>query len=229
MEPFVPQYQGAPWPAGPTPEDGVGVLHVYALPRPGVDDDLLDLVRACGPAMTGYPLDPQLPAGEPGAGLLHATVEMLADAPAAAYDQAARDDLVAALRKELAGVPPFVTEAGPPIAGLAGVVVDLWPDAEFLALAERVRGAVRRTRGDAALRHSGGRPHVSAAYAYGAASSDRLNTVLRGITPRRVPFTIDRVHLLDVSWRFDAGLPGWRMSWTPVAEIPLGGVPRRAA
>ncbi|MGP4053199.1 hypothetical protein [Streptomyces sp. 2A115] len=39
MERFVPRFQGQPW------FDGLRVLHVYLLPEPGVDDDLLALVH----------------------------------------------------------------------------------------------------------------------------------------------------------------------------------------
>ncbi|MFC5253065.1 hypothetical protein [Streptomyces nigrescens] len=58
---------------------------------------------------------------------------------------------------------------------------------------------------------------------YGSASSDPLNTDLRLlVTPRRATLYVDRVHLLDVAWTFDEKLGGWRMSWEPVAEVPLG-------
>ncbi|MGX9225100.1 hypothetical protein ACWV95_00215 [Streptomyces albus] len=39
MEKFVPRFQGRPW------ADGLRVLHVYVLPRPGVDDGLLSLAQ----------------------------------------------------------------------------------------------------------------------------------------------------------------------------------------
>lgn len=39
VEKFVPRFQGRPW------ADGLRVLHVYVLPRPGVDDGLLSLAQ----------------------------------------------------------------------------------------------------------------------------------------------------------------------------------------
>ncbi|HEY9332009.1 MAG TPA: hypothetical protein VIS09_27850 [Streptomyces sp.] len=58
---------------------------------------------------------------------------------------------------------------------------------------------------------------------YGTASADPLNSELRNkVIPRRAPLSVDRVHLLDVAWTFDADLGGWRMTWDRVAEISLG-------
>lgn len=218
MEPFTPKFQGRPW------VSGMRALHVYVLPRPGADDELLGMAHACRPILAGYPIDPQC-GGEPDeAGLLHLTGEMLADAPSAEYDEAARAHVVNALRTELAGVPAFTTEVGPPIGNVAGAVLDVWPEADTVALIERIRTAIHTTRGDQALRHSGGRPHISLGYGYGSASSDPLNSELRSkVVPRRATLFVDRVHLLDVAWTLDEGLGGWRMSWEPVAEIPLGG------
>ncbi|MGV9884808.1 hypothetical protein [Streptomyces sp. NPDC003006] len=216
MEPFVPQFQGRQW------VDGLRALHVYVLPRPGVDDDLLAMAKACGPLLAGHPVDPQY-GGDGDAGLLHLTGEMLADAPSGEYDQAARADLADALHAELADLAPFTTEAGPPLATVAGAVLDVWPDDEVLTVIERIRAAIRKTRGEAALQHSGGRPHISLGYSYRVASSDPLSSALRNkITPRRASLHVDRVHLLDVKWALDDDLGGWRMTWEPVAVIPLG-------
>ncbi|WP_437054889.1 2'-5' RNA ligase family protein [Streptomyces sp. enrichment culture] len=217
MEPFVPKFQGRPW------VSGMRVLHVYVLPRPGVDDNLLNLVETCRPILDNYPIDPQC-GGEPNdAGLLHLTVEMLADAPSAEYDEEALADVVEALRSELADVSAFTTEVGPPIGNVAGAVLDVWPEADTVALIKRVRSAIRKSRGETVLQHSGGRPHISLGYSYDAASSDPLNSELRNkVTPRRATLVVDRVHLLDVAFTFDEGLGGWRMAWEPVAEIPLG-------
>ncbi|WP_411574793.1 hypothetical protein [Streptomyces fradiae] len=222
VERFEPRFQGAPWPPG------MGALHVYVLPHAGVDHELLGMVRSIGPLMAGYPIDPQYTGSESDAGLLHLTVEMLADAPSSAYDQAARDQLVDALRTGLAGVAPFTTEVGPPIANVAGVVLDVSPRKEVVALTEQVRGVIRDVRGEAALQHSGGAPHISDGYAWASASSDALNGVLRNqLDLRRAPLYVDRVYLLDVTWALDKDTGGWRMSWKVVAEIPLGGTPRQ--
>ncbi|MEW1699078.1 2'-5' RNA ligase family protein [Streptomyces sp. NPDC093249] len=221
MEKFVPRFQGREW------RDGMGVLHVYVLPCPDADDALLSLARACVPLMENHPIDPQLSGEGDDAGLLHLTVEMLADMPSAEYDQAARHVLVRALEEALADVAPFTTEAGPPIGNIAGAVLDVWPETEVLALTERVRSAIRKARGESALQYPGGRPHISLGYAYGTGSSDQLNSQLRNeITPRRAPLRIDRVHLLNVTWAKADDIDGWRMSWEPVAEIHLGGAGR---
>ncbi|MER5210980.1 hypothetical protein ABT063_10455 [Streptomyces sp. NPDC002838] len=95
-----------------------------------------------------------------------------------------------------------------------------------VALIERIRSAIRKARGDEALQYSGGRPHISLGYSYGSASSDPLNSELRNrVIPRRATLFVDRVHLLDVAWTFDEDLGGWRMTWEPVAEIPLAAEP----
>jgi hypothetical protein len=65
-------------------------------------------------------------------------------------------------------------------ATCTGAVLDVWPDAQAVALQERVRAAIRTTRGDAALQHVGGRLHMSLGYSYDSASSDSLNSRLRG-------------------------------------------------
>ncbi|MEU8954908.1 hypothetical protein AB0C93_11445 [Streptomyces sp. NPDC048518] len=217
MEPFVPKFQGHPW------ASGMRALHVYVLPRPEVDDGLLGLAEACRPILGGYPIDPQCGSDPSDAGLLHLTCEMLADAPSTEYDEAALDQLTGALRAELSQVPAFTTYAGPPIGNIAGAVLDIWPETDIVSLIERIRSAIRKVRGDEALQHPGGRPHISLGYSYGAASSDPLNSELRNkVTPRRAPLLVDRVHLLDVAWTFDTELGGWRMTWEPVAEISLG-------
>ncbi|MFF9785047.1 hypothetical protein [Streptomyces nigrescens] len=199
------------------------VVHAYVLPRAGVDDELISLAHACRPALLDYPIDLACPpeAGDPGT--LHLTIEMVADAPAADISVSERADLVNALHMGLADVPPFVTEVGPPIGNVAGAVLDVWPDCEAMALQRRVQAAIRMTRGDGALLHNGGRIHCSLGYSYDTASSDRLNSALRAITPRRAPLHVDSLHLLSVRYDIAQDSGGWRMSWEPIAEIPLGG------
>lgn len=217
MERFNPKFQGGPW------TEGMGVVHAYVLPRAGVDDELISLAHACRPALLDYPIDLACPpeAGDPGT--LHLTIEMVADAPAADISASERADLVKALHHELAGVSPFVTEVGPPIGNIAGAVLDVWPDDQAVALQDRVRAAIRATRGDAALQHNGGRIHCSLGYSWDTANSDRLNSALRALTPRRAPLRVDTLHLLDVRYDIAADSGGWHMSWEPIAEIPLGG------
>jgi len=45
---------------------------------------------------------------------------------------------------------------------------------------------------------------------------------LRAIIPRRAPLRIDTVHLLNVRFAIAPDTGGWRLSWEPIAEIPLG-------
>ncbi|WP_180685860.1 2'-5' RNA ligase family protein [Streptomyces gossypiisoli] len=217
MRRFTPRFQGTEW------TDGMGVLHVYAVPKPGVDDELLSLVQACRPALLEHPIDLAFPADPEDAGTLHVTIEMVADAPTARIDAAGRQDLIVALRTQLADVEPFVTQVGPPIGNVAGAVLDLWPEGQAVDLQENVRKAIRSTRGDAALQHSGGRLHMSLGYSYDTSDSDALNSRLRAITPRRAPMRVDSVHLLDVRFDIAPDTGAWVMSWTSLAEIPLGG------
>ncbi|WP_405842572.1 2'-5' RNA ligase family protein [Streptomyces platensis] len=185
MDRFTPHYQGKPW------VDGAEVIHAYVLPQAGVDDELLALAHACRPALLDYPVDPACPwpAGDPGT--LHMTIEMVADARTADISSDERQALVDGLHKELADVAPFETEVGPPIAGGAGAVLDVWPEDQAVALQNRVRTAIRTARGNAALQHTGGRLHVSVGYSYDTANSDRLNSALRALTPRRAPLHVN--------------------------------------
>ncbi|WP_159402067.1 MULTISPECIES: hypothetical protein [Streptomyces] len=51
-----------------------------------------------------------------------------------------------------------------------------------------------------------------------------MNGILRNrITPRRAPMRVDAIHLLSVRYDIAPDTGGWRMSWAPVAEVPLGG------
>lgn len=148
---------------------------------------------------------------------------MIADTPTGAIGDAEREDLIRALRKELAAVAPFDTEVGPPIGNIAGAVLDIWPENDAVALQDRVRSAIRTTRGNGAPLHNGGRLHMSLGYAYDTGDSDALNSRLRGITPRRAPLHVDTVHLLNVRYNIAEDTGGWRMTWEPLAEIPLSG------
>ncbi|MFB6984500.1 2'-5' RNA ligase family protein [Streptomyces sp. NPDC056304] len=176
--------------------------------------------------MTPYPIDPQVPDCPADPCWLHLTVEMVADAPAAAISGPERADLVAALTDALGDFAPFEIEAGPPIAGVSGAVLDVWPDGRAVALQDRVREVIRTVRGEHAVMPTAGRPHFSLGYAYAEADSDPLSSVLRTtITPRRAALFVDRVHVVDVEWfraAMPSGVEGWRMSWESVTVIPLG-------
>ncbi|MFE6866221.1 2'-5' RNA ligase family protein [Kitasatospora sp. NPDC057692] len=212
MEKFVPKFQGAPWP------DGARVLHVYAVPDLRTDRGLADLAGACRTAMRPYPITPL------GDDTLHCTLDMIADTTSDRITPAERADLVAALREHLAATAPFEVTAGPPVANRAGAVLHLSPDHLLLDLRERVRDAIRRTRGPGALLHDGGRPHISLGYAWSEASSEDLRTALRRLSPGHAPVRVREVQLLDVRFRRHPR-PGaetaWQLSWTPVATVPL--------
>ncbi|MFJ2627663.1 2'-5' RNA ligase family protein [Streptomyces sp. NPDC087532] len=220
MKPFFPKFRGRPWVSGER------VLHVYVCPRAGVDEELLQLAHRVTGVMAPYPIDPQAQGCPADPGWLHLTVEMVADAPAAAISGPERTDLVAALTDGLTGFAPFETEVGPPIANVAGAVLDVWPDGRVVALQDRVREAIRAVRGEHAVMPSADRPHLSLGYAYAEADSDPLNSVLRTtITPRRAALFVDRVHVLDVEWfraAMAGGVEGWRMAWDSVTVVPLG-------
>ncbi|MEV8544449.1 2'-5' RNA ligase family protein [Streptomyces sp. NPDC051572] len=215
MERFTPKWQGKPW------LDDIHALHVYLLPTPGVDDALLSLVHACRPILLEHRIDPLAGPGKGDAGTLHITVDMDASMPSA---QASPEDirlLTEALHTELNDTAPFDLELGPPIGNVAGAVLDVWPEDEFLAVQRRVRTAIRKTRGQSALQHNGGRGHMTIGSAYAARSSDELNTRLRDLTPRRATMRVHTVFLLDVWHAIAPDTGGWRIDWRPVAEIPL--------
>ncbi|WP_380283005.1 2'-5' RNA ligase family protein [Kitasatospora purpeofusca] len=212
MEKFVPKFQGAPWP------DGARVLHVYAVPDLRTARSLADLVGACRTAMHPYPITPL------GDDTLHCTLDMIADTTSDRITAGERADIVAALRESLAGTAPFDVTAGSPVANRAGAVLHFSPDQGLLALRERVRDAIRRTRGPGALLHNGGRPHISLGYAWSEASSEALQTALRQVSPGHAPLRIHEVQLLDVRFRLHPrpdDETAWQLSWSPVATIPL--------
>ncbi|WP_030462545.1 2'-5' RNA ligase family protein [Kitasatospora sp. NRRL B-11411] len=212
MHLFTPRYQGAFW------VDGASVLHVYALPR-AEDGDFHRLAARCFEVLEPYPVTTT-------AGHLHSTVEMIADTTSDNIPPAERDALTQALHRHLADVPAFEVLAGSPIVNATGALLDLSPDDHLLELRERVRAAIRETRGAGALRHGGGRPHATLAYAYDSADSDEVQSKLRRISPSHAPLTVDAVHLLDVTWqqrRQGDGRTAWTISWTSVATIPLAG------
>ncbi|MFE2426930.1 hypothetical protein ACFXJ5_09275 [Streptomyces sp. NPDC059373] len=207
MKRFTPRFQGGPWP------DGARVLHVYVLPEADLDTDLIALAAACRTAMAPYPIRP-LPDG-----LLHVTVEMVADTTSDKISATERDTLADSLRSHLDGVAPFQVMAGSPIANRAGALLDLTPDADLLDLRSRVRGALVAARGPQTLQHQGGRHHLALGYAGAETDSDPLQSALRSITPSHAPLTIGAVHLLDVGFREHPD--SWELSWDPVATIAL--------
>ncbi|MFK0154324.1 2'-5' RNA ligase family protein [Streptomyces sp. NPDC090493] len=213
MRKFVPQFQQAPW------RDGARILHAYLLPDLSVDHGLARLTTACHEAMRPYPIT--LLNG----GLLHTTVEMVADTTADHVTAAERQDLIEALRHRLTDTAPFQVHAGSPIANRAGALLDLTPDEPLTDLKGRVQDAFVEARGPAVIQHDGGRPHMSLGYSWDSADSDPLQSALRRISPSHAPVHVDRVHLVEVEFREHArgnGKSAWEISWDPVSVIRLG-------
>ncbi|GAA0393479.1 hypothetical protein Acor_81560 [Acrocarpospora corrugata] len=208
MHRFVPQFQGSPWPSG------ARVLHVYALPDPPFANELLRLANACRKAMTGYPIAPLSDE------LLHITIEMVCDALATEISKEGQSEITAALTRHCADIDPVVALCGSPISGQSGVLLDMWPDDGLVTVRKAVSAALREVRGKAAVRRSGGRPHLSLGYAGGSADSDPLQSALRKITPGHAPIAITRLHLVNVL--FTERPAGWEIAWESIAVIPLG-------
>ncbi|MEU6353595.1 2'-5' RNA ligase family protein [Streptomyces sp. NPDC047072] len=213
MRKFEPRFQNGPW------RDGARILHAYLLPDLSVDHQLAQLTSACHQAMRPYPI--VLLNG----GLLHTTVEMVADTTADNITAAERQDLIEALRHRLTDTTPFQVQAGSPIANRAGALLDLTPDEPLIDLKGSVQDAFVEARGPAVLQHEGGRPHMSLGYSWDTADSDPLQSALRKISPSHAPVHVDRVHLVEVEFREHArgnGKSAWEISWDPVSVIPLG-------
>ncbi|MFF4344934.1 2'-5' RNA ligase family protein [Kitasatospora sp. NPDC001540] len=217
MEKFTPKFQGQDWPDRSGPGSGARALHVYAVPDLDANPELARLVAECHRAMAPFPINLMT-------GTLHSTVEMVADTTAEVITAAERADLAAALRHHLAGAAPVEVTVGSPVANRAGAYLDLHPDRELVALREQVRAAIAEVRGPHALRHPGGRPHITLGYAWATASSDALQTELRRISPSHAPLTFSSVQLLDVLWRQQPrpdGQSAWEISWDLVETFPF--------
>ncbi|MDX5569100.1 hypothetical protein PYK79_45565 [Streptomyces sp. ID05-04B] len=212
MKKFTPQFRGGAW------SDGLEVLHVYLLPDLTVDRELAQLTASCHEAMAPYPIT--LLTG----GLLHTTVEMIADTTADRISAAERQDLVEALHKHIGDLAPFQITAGSPIANKAGALLDLAPDEPLIDLKGHVQDALIEARGPDVIQHDGGRHHMSLGYSWDTANSDPLQSALRRISPSHVPFHVSQVHLLEVGFDErprDNGKTAWEISWNSVAVIPL--------
>lgn len=212
MKKWTPSFQSRQW------QHGMRVRHVYALPESNTDHELLALAESSRATMAPYPIDPQSD------DLLHITIAMDTSVPADQMSQEDTDAVVSTLRQRLADRPAFRITCGPPIANRAGVLLDTFPNEEFDELQARVHKALLSDRGPSSVQYEPGRPHASLGYSFGTADSDPLQSTLRKITPRHAPWTVSRVHVLDVVYHHvDAGggQMGWRMSWESVAEIPL--------
>ncbi|WP_328844873.1 hypothetical protein [Streptomyces sp. NBC_00258] len=213
MQPFTPSFRQQDW------ESGVRALHLYVLPDPAVDSDLFTLISECRTVLHDYPVW-CLPDD-----LVHITVEMDAYAPSTGISTDERARLIAALKARLTGVEPFTVLCGSPIANRTGAILDTYPDLGLSALRNLVRNALWEVHDRPAITDSGGRGHASLGYAYGNADSDPLQSALRKITPSHAPLTVSHLDLLDVRWTAHPTPDDnvrWKMSWDPIARLPLG-------
>ncbi|MGW6021250.1 2'-5' RNA ligase family protein [Streptomyces sp. NPDC055099] len=211
MKKWTPSFQSQPW------QHAMRARHVYALPE-STDHELLALAAACRSAMSSYPIDPQPD------DLLHITIAMDTSMPSDQMSPQDTEDFVSALEQRLVDTPAFTVMCGPPIANGAGALLDAFPNEEFDELQTRVHKTLLDARGPSSAQYEPGRPHASLGYSFDSADSDPLQSALRKITPRHAPWTVSRVHVLDVAYHHvEAGSSqmAWRMSWEPVAEIPL--------
>ncbi|GAB7189283.1 hypothetical protein ATKI12_9114 [Kitasatospora sp. Ki12] len=174
VEKFVPKFQGAPWP------DGARVLHVYAVPNLQADLPLARLVSECRGAMS--------PTRSPRS----ATARCTAPSRWSPTPPPTRSPR----RSATTSSPPCARTWPSPARWRSRPVSDRQPgrgvpgpspDERLVDLRERVRDAIREVRGPGALLHDGGRHHISLGYAWAEASSDALQTALRGISPSHVP------------------------------------------
>lgn len=212
MKEWFPTFRSKPW------RHGMRARHVYLLPERDIDHELLGLAAACRDAMAPYPIDPQPD------DLLHITVAMDTSVPPDQMSPRDTDAFVSTLQQRLTDVPAVQLMCGPPIAGRAGALLDVFPSAEFDELQARVHKALLAARGPSAVLYEPGPPHASLGYSFAAADGDPLQSALRKITPRHAAWTMSRVHVLDVAYHHTTvgdGQLAWRMSWEPVAEIPL--------
>lgn len=218
MKNWTPLFRSRPW------QHAMKARHVYALPE-STDHELLALAAACRSAMSSYPIDPQPD------DLLHITIAMDTSMPSDQMSQQETEDFVSALAQRLVDIPAFTVTCGPPIANGAGALLGAFPSEEFDELQARVHKALLDARGPSSVQYEPGRPHASLGYSFDSADSDPLQSTLRKITPLHAPWTVSRVHVLDVAYhRVEAGNSqmAWRMSWESVAEVPLLPVHRRA-
>lgn len=190
--------------------DGWTKLRVYFVPRPAEIKPLADAYRR-----VLQECDFVTPIRDE---LLHETVAVVQDRPAAAVttDQFARFEVL--LRQRLADLPSFTATAGGALASRHGVMLDLTPDTHFVELQRRARSAVAEVFGAAATRYESGRPHVALAYGSGPGDSGVLQGRLRNATGLRARLTVDSVRIVEAVQDPERN----EIRWWEKASIPLG-------
>ncbi|WP_225731066.1 MULTISPECIES: 2'-5' RNA ligase family protein [unclassified Nocardia] len=203
MRPQQFRFGDKEWPGGE------GVLQVYAPVDVTVNRELAELIGRCRTAMDGAPVTPVDDA------FLHVTLDVVAGRVAREVPPAERKELVAALGRQLAGVPAYRGTAGSAMAYVSGVVVDISPAGPLIEIQRAVRGVIRNLCGDEACTWQQSKPHIGTHYCFSATDSDPWQRRLRDIDPNHVPLRIDTVALVDV--RPDNTTK--RLTWTPVAPL----------
>jgi hypothetical protein len=160
-------------------------------------------------------------------GRLHITRDVVTDAAADEVSEQERTDLEKALRERLAGVGPFSVEVGSTIVHRNCVLVDSRPDEG--AWPHWRNGSAARSTPYAELSPPTSIPEcstMSAGYPAADVDTDAVAPLLRRIRPSHALLRGNAVHLVEVFWSLVptpvAGVRGWSIDWTPVAEIPLG-------
>lgn len=184
--------------------------HAYFVPDPA---EIAPLVAAYQDVLAGVDFVARQPEE-----WLHATLMVVDGVAARDVPAAQRAELTERLRAAVREVPAFTVTCGPAIAGRSSVALDLVPDRDFAELTRRVRAAAAAVFGAEAVRFSGGRPHITLAYATGDGDSGVLAGQLRQATDLRATLTVDSVRLVDVL--VDTELCQFR--WTELAALALG-------
>ncbi|MEU3408911.1 2'-5' RNA ligase family protein [Streptomyces sp. NPDC006670] len=123
------------------------------------------------------------------------------------------------VRRATQTVEPFALTFDRPSVGTVGVEVSGWPGKPFTALVDIVTAAMDRTGG--AFKAGPSRyPHNSLGYTSAGAenlAAVTLKTALASIgEPLAGTVLADRLHLVE-QWH-----DGEHITWTPIAEVPLG-------
>jgi hypothetical protein len=155
------------------------VLQVHAPVDLGINPELAELVGKCRAAAHGAPVT------EVDNRFLHTTLDVVAGCTSDQVSQAERDELVAALRDRLAGVPSYHGSAGSCLAYVSGFVLDTSPAAPLMEVQHAVREVILEVRGEAACTWSQAKPHISLSYCHTATDSDPWQRKVRRAARQR--------------------------------------------
>lgn len=129
------------------------------------------------------------------------------------------DELLQDVRSAAQTVQPFALTFDRPSVGAMAVEISGWPGAPFAALVDLVTEAMNRTKATFAAAPSR-YPHISLGYTGDGADALNAVTLRTAIASIDGPVSgtvlADRIHLVE-QWH-----DGRHITWTPIAEIPLG-------